>query len=73
MNEFRRQFFAKIACAAAGVLASIFANPSEAAAAPSRYWRSHRCPSCGTLRLEIYAFRPDGMHYHRCGRTFWYH
>ena len=38
-------------------------------------WPHHHCPNCGRVVTQVYRQFNDGTgrHYHRCGRTLWFH
>ena len=64
----RRGFFRAILAA---IVALFFGSKTHAAGAV--YNPTHNCPRCGRVRTVIYRFGSDGIHYHRCGNTVWYH
>lgn len=58
--------------AVVGAIAGVFVTPRPVEGAV--YHPSHYCPRCGNLVLKVYAMRPAGGHYHRCGTTTtWWH
>lgn len=57
-----------------GALVGLFFDRvSEAEAAEASYHPGHNCPKCGAKVTLISGWRQDGRHYHRHGRTLWYH
>jgi len=58
-----------------GAVAGLLGLPALAHGRDYGFRRSHNCPRCGTLRLNVdrMNYPGPGYHQHRCGSTTWHH